>query len=218
MATDTVEITRYPNRRLYDRSRGQYVTLTEIEEMVRQGQSVSVTDNKSGEDLTRAVLVQIILERHPERMDLFPVSLLHTVLRANDLALDWMRTYLRQSLAYMEHLPSSPMSAVPPFAPPLTGSLVGSLPTPLDWMKAFFPTPPTNTGGAAADRAGEPNASQSSTPARPTDESQSPSAPATVPVASASTATDAQAALVERLAELERRLRELESQRLPQGP
>jgi len=168
MATDVVEITRYPNRRLYDRSRGQYGTLTEIEEMVRAGRSVLVRDSKSGEDLTRSVLAQIILERHPERMDLFPVSLLHMVLRANDLALDWMRTYMRQSLAFLEQMPQ-PLTAVPPLAPPSATSLVGPIPTPLDWMKAFFPTSPPDA--------------------------------------------EAQAALLERLAELERRLHELESQR-----
>lgn len=54
MSADAIEITRYPNRRLYDRSTGQYVTLQELEERVRQGQNIAVTDSKSGDDLTRA--------------------------------------------------------------------------------------------------------------------------------------------------------------------
>src|SRR5262245_48844890 len=64
---EPVLITRYPNRRLYDRSQTRYVTLPEIAELVRKGRTVTVRDSKTGEDLTRSILTQIILEHHPER-------------------------------------------------------------------------------------------------------------------------------------------------------
>lgn len=136
MSAEPVEIRRYPNRRLYDRSRRRYVTLQEIEDLVREGRTVLVRDSRTGEDLTRSILTQILLERHPEKMEMFPVAMLHAILRANDLALEFLRGYLRQSLAALETMqkaaPVSTTAAVPtpvplPFA------------SPMDWMAAFLP-------------------------------------------------------------------------------
>jgi len=103
-AAEPVAIRRYPNRRFYDRSRQRYVTLGDIEELVRQGRTVEVRDSRTGEDLTRQVLTQILLERHPEKMELVPAALLHGLLRANDLAAEFWRAYLRQALLALEGL------------------------------------------------------------------------------------------------------------------
>lgn len=112
--SQTVEVTRYPNRRLYDRSQGQYVTLGDIEEMVQSGKSVRVRDSKTQEDLTRVILIQILLERHPERAQMFPVALLHAILRADQMALDWLTVYFGQAKSFMESLPSaSPAGSLP---------------------------------------------------------------------------------------------------------
>jgi polyhydroxyalkanoate synthesis repressor PhaR len=121
--TSPIQVRRYPNRRLYDRSRRRYVTLGDIEDLVREGHTVEVRDSKTDEDLTRQVLAQILLERHPDRMATFPVAMLHGLLRANDLALDVFRAYLRQSLVALEQFPK----AGPTF------------PTPIDWMASMFP-------------------------------------------------------------------------------
>ena len=104
MADDdaVIEIRRYPNRRLYDRSRNRYVTLGDLEELVRSGRTIAVRDSRTGEDLTRGVLAQILLERHPDKMDLLPSALLHAMLRANDLAVEFLRQAMRQSLAALE--------------------------------------------------------------------------------------------------------------------
>jgi polyhydroxyalkanoate synthesis repressor PhaR len=133
-AGEAVVITRYPNRRLYDRSRGKYVTLQDIEETVRGGATVTVRDSKTGEDLTRAVLTQIILEHHPERMELFPVAILHQLIRANDLVLGLLRDYLRQSLTYVEMAQSATLNP---------------LAAPLHWMRTFLPGLPVPAPGAA---------------------------------------------------------------------
>jgi len=125
VGSDIVRIKRYPNRRFYDRTSRKYVTLQEIEELVREGQTIDVRDSKSDEDLTRVVLTQILLERHPERMELFPVAMLHLMLRANDLALEFVRMFLKLSLATMESFQG------PRMLPPVV--------TPLDWMRMFFP-------------------------------------------------------------------------------
>jgi polyhydroxyalkanoate synthesis repressor PhaR len=123
--SDVVQIKRYPNRRFYDRTGRKYVTLQDIEELVSQGHTVDVRDSRNDEDLTRVVLTQILLERHPERMEMFPIALLHVILRANDLALEFLRVFMRMSLATMESFQGTRMLA--PFV------------TPLDWMRMFFP-------------------------------------------------------------------------------
>lgn len=124
MATETVRIRRYPNRRFYDRTGRCYVTLQDIESMVCEGHTVEVEDSKTGEDLTRQVLTQILLERHPDKMDLlFPASVLHSILQANDLVMDFWRSCLRQSLAALQGWEKQGMGAA----------------SPLGWMSAFFP-------------------------------------------------------------------------------
>ncbi len=124
---DVVQIKRYPNRRFYDRTRRRYITLQEIEELVHRGRSIDVRDSKSDEDLTRVVLTQILLERHPERIELFHVDFLHLMLRANDLALEFLRVFLRLSLATLENLQRS--GALSPFV------------SPFDWLRVFMPGP-----------------------------------------------------------------------------
>ena len=131
--TDTVRIRRYPNRRLYDRNTRSYVTLQDIEDLVQQGRTIEVLDSKTGEDLTRQILTQILLERHPEKMDMFPVPMLHGLLQANDLVVEFWRSCLRQSLATLEQLQGS---AAPS----------SSLTSPLAWMSTLWPAwPPRET-------------------------------------------------------------------------
>jgi polyhydroxyalkanoate synthesis repressor PhaR len=125
MPADVVRIKRYPNRRFYDRTSRRYVTLQEIEDLVRQGHTLDVRDSRSDEDLTRVVLTQILVERHPERMEMFPIGLLHLVLQANDLALEFLRVFLRLSFATLESLQGT--------------RTLAPLVTPLDWMRMFFP-------------------------------------------------------------------------------
>jgi polyhydroxyalkanoate synthesis repressor PhaR len=135
--TEPVLITRYPNRRLYDRSQARYVTLPEIAELVRNGRTVTVRDSKTGEDLTRSILTQIILEHYPERMDLFPVSVLNSIIQANDTALRFLREYLQQSLTYLELLRRP--------------AAVNPLLLPLHWMQSFLPHTPPGPPAPAAD-------------------------------------------------------------------
>jgi polyhydroxyalkanoate synthesis repressor PhaR len=71
---------KYGNRRLYDARRSGYVTLVEVEQMVQGGEDVQVIDAGSGEDLTKSVLVQIILEREESR-EALPRAFLEEVIR-----------------------------------------------------------------------------------------------------------------------------------------
>lgn len=60
-------IKKYPNRRLYDTRASSFVTLADIESLVFRGEDFLIADAKSGEDLTRSVLLQIVLEEEGEQ-------------------------------------------------------------------------------------------------------------------------------------------------------
>lgn len=77
---ETILIKKYANRRLYDTRRSHYITVSELSEIVRGGGKVKVVDAKSNADLTRQVLLQVLLEDQ-ERLDLLPVELLHHIVR-----------------------------------------------------------------------------------------------------------------------------------------
>lgn len=96
---ERVELRKYPNRRYYDTTRRQHVTLEDIYELIRSGRDVRVTDSKSGEDITAKVLAQIILDHDPPKLRLFPVELLHELIRANEpLVRDFVEKYFNQAL------------------------------------------------------------------------------------------------------------------------
>ena len=104
MANDPILIKRYPNRRYYARNTSKYVSLKEIEQMVQDGETVEIRDSQTGDDMTQAVLTQIIMERYPEKMSLFPTDMLHFILRSNDVMSGLLGEYFRQSLAYLDYL------------------------------------------------------------------------------------------------------------------
>jgi polyhydroxyalkanoate synthesis repressor PhaR len=124
MEMTPIKIRRYPNRRFYNPNQRCYVTLGDIEQLVREGQTIEVQDRKSGEDITRQILTQILLERHPDKMELFPASLMHGLLRANDLATDLWRAYMREALLAVEGVTRTESNPVLP-APWLSFLLPG---------------------------------------------------------------------------------------------
>lgn len=125
MAEETIQIKRYPNRRFYARNTSKYVTLPEIEEMIRQGQSIEVVDSQTGEAITHSVLAQIILERQPEKMSLFPVGMLHSIVRSNQVMADFLRDYFRNSVTYLDYLQKH-------------GTLSGGIANPMHWVQAWM--------------------------------------------------------------------------------
>jgi len=125
MAEEPIQIKRYPNRRFYARNTSKYVSLPEIEEMIRQGRTVDVVDSQTGESITHAVLTQIILERQPEKMSLFPIAMLHSIVRSNEAMTDFLRDYFRHSLTYLDYLQQH-------------GTVTGGLPNPVHWVKSWL--------------------------------------------------------------------------------
>src|SRR3954470_40737 len=79
-------VRKYANRRLYDTSAGKYVNLEEIATLIRRGEDVQVVDAKTGEDVTRVVLTQIIVEDAKDRSGGLPLELLRQPILASDRA------------------------------------------------------------------------------------------------------------------------------------
>lgn len=77
---DPVVIKKYANRRLYNTARSSYVTLEHLAAMVRDGQDFVVRDAKSGEDITRAVLTQIIFEEEGKGASMLPTTFLRQII------------------------------------------------------------------------------------------------------------------------------------------
>jgi len=92
-------IKKYPNRRLYDTSTSTYVTLAEVKQLVMNGESVAVRDAKSGEDLTRSILLQIILEEEAGGAPMFSEAALANIIRFYGHAMQgFMGTYLEKNV------------------------------------------------------------------------------------------------------------------------
>jgi polyhydroxyalkanoate synthesis repressor PhaR len=91
-------IKRYSNRKLYDTQESRYVTLDEIEEMIRTGKEVSVVDAASGEDLTSVTLTQIILEAERNHRVTLPAAFLHQLIKHGEAWQDFIQRSLRSSL------------------------------------------------------------------------------------------------------------------------
>ena len=72
---------KYPNRRLYDTAGSSYITLAEVKELVMQGTPFVVRDAKTGENLTRSILLQIILEEEAGGSPIFSEAVLSNIIR-----------------------------------------------------------------------------------------------------------------------------------------
>lgn len=95
MKSSTVLIKKYGNRRLYDTSASRYVNLDDVAALIRQGCDVQVTDVKTGEDLTRVTLTQIIVEDAKGQPAGLPLELLRQLIMASDRARqDFLSWYL----------------------------------------------------------------------------------------------------------------------------
>lgn len=79
-----VVIKKYANRRLYDTSGSRYINLEELAALIRNGTELQVVDAKSGQDLTRVTLTQIILEDAKEQPSGLPLELLRQLIVASD--------------------------------------------------------------------------------------------------------------------------------------
>ena len=91
-------IKRYSNRKLYDTQESRYVTLEELEELIRAGREISVVDVSTGEDLTSVTLAQIILENERNHRATLPTGFLHQLIKHGEAWQDYVQKSLRSSL------------------------------------------------------------------------------------------------------------------------
>lgn len=92
-------IKKYPNRRLYDTRVSSYITLEEVRQLVLSGETFEVRDAKTNEDLTRAVLLQIIAEHEQHGQPIFSTTLLSQIIRFyGDAMQGFVGGYLENSL------------------------------------------------------------------------------------------------------------------------
>jgi polyhydroxyalkanoate synthesis repressor PhaR len=92
-------IKKYPNRRLYDTETSTYITLAEVKDLVLQYKEFQVQDAKTGEDLTRSILLQIILEEESGGVPMFSTDMLANIIRYYGHAMQGlMGSYLERSI------------------------------------------------------------------------------------------------------------------------
>lgn len=100
-------IKKYPNRRLYDTDTSSYITLTEVKALVMDNEPFVVRDAKSNEDLTRSILLQIILEEETAGVPIFTEPVLANIIRFYGHSMqDFMGAYLEKNVQIFMDLQS----------------------------------------------------------------------------------------------------------------
>lgn len=144
MKPTTVVIKKYGNRRLYDTTNSRYVNLDEIADLVRQGTEVQVLDAKTGRDLTRVTLTQIITEDARDKPTGLPLELLRQLIMASDqVRQEFVMWYLKSAFDTYQQVQDAVQNRL---------SEVGSaILSPMETMKRFLgaPRPETNSELAA---------------------------------------------------------------------
>ena len=91
-------IKKYPNRRLYDTEISSYITVEDVRQLVVDGETFEVRDAKTGEEITRSVLLQIISEHEEHGQPMFSINLLSQIIRFyGDSLQGFMGSYLEKS-------------------------------------------------------------------------------------------------------------------------
>lgn len=145
MATQAkIVIKKYGNRRLYDTSSSRYVNLEDLAEMIRGGAELQVVDAKTGDDLTRVTLTQIIVEDAKDKPAGLPLELLRQLIVASDQARqDFMMWYLKSAFDAYQKVQESVHEH-------LSGVRAAAA-APLEAMREFFTGAPAGRTDAHLD-------------------------------------------------------------------
>lgn len=128
---DVLHIKKYPNRRYYDITRSKHVTLKSLYGLILEGRDILVSDSRTGDDITNLVLLQILLERDQPKLDLFPSSIVHMMIRSN-------RQVLQQSVdRYFGPFAKMMSSTQRHFDTYLRKAMQGQLASPIEWANTF---------------------------------------------------------------------------------
>lgn len=156
-----LQLRKYPNRRYYDITRSCHVTLEKMHTLIRDGYELEISDSKTGDDITAKVLAQIIIELDPPKLSVFPVALLHRLLRSNEqIVNDFVQRYFNQALtAFLDS-----QRGVEQYLRQAMG-LQTPAPTVADWTKILWG--PFNPSLWSAQRAAGSDASAAASPPPP---------------------------------------------------
>jgi len=140
MKSSAVIIKKYGNRRLYDTTGSRYVNLDDIAAFIREGKEVRVEDAKTGRDLTRVTLTQIITEDAKERPTGLPLELLRQLIVASDQARqEFIMWYLKSAFDTYQAVQSAVQNRI--------GNMQSALLSPVESMQRFLtskqPQPPS---------------------------------------------------------------------------
>jgi len=139
MKPSTVIIKKYGNRRLYDTAGSGYVNLDDIARFIREGKDVQVVDAKTGRDLTRVVLTQVITEDAKGKPTGLPLELLRQLIIASDeVRQEFVMWYLKSAFDTYEKVQDAVQSRLT--------NVQSAILSPVDTMKRFLgasaPSPP----------------------------------------------------------------------------
>jgi polyhydroxyalkanoate synthesis repressor PhaR len=134
MNPEKITIKKYGNRRLYDVTHSRYVNLEEIAALIREGKDVHVVDAKSGRDLTRVTLMQIITEDAKDKPTGLPLELLRQLILASDqVRQEFVMWYLKSAFDTYQQVQDTLQNRL---------SDVGSaIMSPVETVKRFLNTP-----------------------------------------------------------------------------
>jgi len=134
MNPPTVVIKKYGNRRLYDATNSRYVNLDEIAVLIREGKDVQVVDAKTGRDLTRVTLTQIITGDVKDKPTGLPLELLRQLILASDqVRQEFMMWYLKSAFDTYQQVQDTVQNRLSE-----VGSAIWS---PVETMKRFLGAP-----------------------------------------------------------------------------
>jgi polyhydroxyalkanoate synthesis repressor PhaR len=141
MKPSTILIKKYGNRRLYDTTSSRYVNLDDLAGHIRAGRDVRVVDAKSGQDLTRVLLTQIITEDARDKPTGLPLELLRQLIIASDeVRQEFLMWYLKSAFDTYEKVQDTVQSRL--------SEVQSAILSPVDMMKRFLGTaapPPSRT-------------------------------------------------------------------------
>src|SRR6476659_9418610 len=127
-------IKKYGNRRLYDTARSKYINLDDIAGLIREGKDVKVVDAKTGQDLTRVTLTQIITEDAKDKPTGLPLELLRQLVVASDeVRQEFVMWYLKSAFDTYQKVQDAVQSRL--------GEVQSAILSPVDMMKKFLNAP-----------------------------------------------------------------------------
>lgn len=131
---------KYPNRRLYDTETSTYVTLADVKKMVMDAENLVVRDAKTSEDLTRSILLQVILEEESGGVPMFSTPVLAQIIRFYGHAMQGlMGTYLEKNMQVFAEMQARMTEQAKSLSPEVwTQFMQGQTPTLQGWMGNYF--------------------------------------------------------------------------------